>query len=149
MLVLNMILFNKFFNDILIPKYRELLLKRWFLFLSNIQFNQWGVNVLHNFEQVERKGNVNVWTVYKLIQWVLKKSLNEMIQKYLIFMRCLNVPFTELITTDIKKLILILAGAFCIWAFDYMHIDNSNHGHPVWLIVMNTLWKVSHIVNLD
>jgi hypothetical protein len=87
MLVLEMILLNKFLNYGLVPEYRELLLEARFLLLGYIQLYQRGMYVSHHFELVERKGDVDAWAVHKLYERFFIQFHDEMLQEDLVQMK--------------------------------------------------------------
>jgi hypothetical protein len=60
MLMVNVILLNKFFYNVFVSKDGELLLDRRFLFLSYIQFYNGCMNILHHFILI--KGECDVYT---------------------------------------------------------------------------------------
>jgi hypothetical protein len=53
------------------------------------------MNILHRFEEVESKCNVDIGGVNKLVQGILIQSLDEMIQECFIQVRSITVPQGE------------------------------------------------------
>jgi hypothetical protein len=102
MLVVNMILLNKFFYNVFVSKDGELLLNRRFLFLSNVQFYNGGMNVFHHFVLIEGESDVDTGTIDELIEGFLVQPHDEVFQKYFILMRCLSLSFPIPVSCDIK-----------------------------------------------
>jgi len=69
--MIEMVLHDKVLNYVLVPKDGELLLKRRLLLLSDVEFKQTCVNVVHNFEEVVAEGNVDPRTVDELVKCVI------------------------------------------------------------------------------
>lgn len=102
MLVIKMVLLDELLYDVFVPKDGELLLQRGLLLLSNVKFNEWSVNVLHNFEEVEWESDVDPRTTYEFGQWVLIESLYEVVKEYLVKMGRGLVSLAELVSSHIK-----------------------------------------------
>ena len=68
MLMVNVILLNKFFYNVFVSKDGELLLNRRFLFLSDIQFYNGGMNVLHHFILIKGERDVYTGAIDELIE---------------------------------------------------------------------------------
>ena len=96
-----MVLLDELFYDVFVPKDGELLLQRGFLLLSTVKFNEWSVNVLHNFEEIEWESDVDPRTAYEFGQWVLIESLYEVVKEYLVEMGGGLVSLAELVSSHI------------------------------------------------
>ena len=68
MLMIDMILLNKFFYNVFVSKYGELLLNRRFFFLRDIQLNDRRMNIFHHFILVERECDVYTGAVDEFIE---------------------------------------------------------------------------------
>lgn len=68
MLMINMILLNKFFYNVFVSKYGELLLNRRFFFLRDIQLDDRRMNIFHHFILVERECDVYAGAVDEFIE---------------------------------------------------------------------------------
>ena len=93
MLVLDMILFDELFDYVLIPEDCELLLQRWLFLLSNIQFNNGCMNILHYLILIEGECDMNAGAIYEFIEGFFIKPHYEMFQKDIIQVRSLRLSF--------------------------------------------------------
>ena len=68
MLMIDMILLNKFFYNVFVSKYGELLLNRRFFFLRDIQLDDRRMNIFHHFILVKRECDVYTGAVDEFIE---------------------------------------------------------------------------------
>ena len=115
-LVEHMILLDMLLNYVLIPEDSELLLVRGLLLLSDIQLDQWWVNVVQNFKHVVWEGNVEVRTADEFAYRILVKLFYEVTQENLVQVRGFIVTLLKLVFINVKKFILSFTRAFLILA---------------------------------
>jgi hypothetical protein len=60
------------------------------------------MNVFHHFVLIERESDVNTGTIDKFVEGFFIEPHNEVLQKYLILMRCLSLSFPIPVSCDIK-----------------------------------------------
>ena len=79
--MLLMILLYVVLYDVFVPEYCELLLQRRFFLNGDVKFDQGGMDVAHDFEEVISEGDMDGWRIDELVESIFIKALNEMVQK--------------------------------------------------------------------
>lgn len=106
------------------------------------------MNVVHNFEEIVGKADMNAWAVNELVECVVIELFDEVAEEDLILMHRAIVPLLEIVHFNVKQLIGLFAGALCVLALGDVKVDHANHGHSLLLVPMGSPGKVGHLVNL-
>ena len=144
-----MVALNIFLNDALVAEYRELLLQARLLLLGYVQLNEGGMDVPHHLELVECESNVDARTIHEFYQRVLIESHDEVLQENFILVRRLCFAGPLSICYNIVKFIFLLARAFRVLAFRHMRVNQPDHGGPMRRVLINSICKIAHAVNLN
>ena len=147
--IVDMVLPYIVFNKLPVSKESKLLLQRRLVLSSDIKLNKRGMNILHYFEKVKRKGYMDRGRIVELVECIFVKSFNEMVQENLVNMRRVAIPFCKSRRINIIEFILFFTRAIRRLAFYNMEINKSNHSCFNCFISFSTFLKVSHHLHLD
>ena len=72
-----------------------------------------------------------------------------MFEKYLILMWRLGLSLPVPVRSDVKQLIIVLAGALRVRALGDVHVYDTDHSCAVAHLTIDAIRKVAHVVDLN
>ena len=85
--MLLMILLYVVQHDVLVPVYCELLLQGRLFLNGDVKFDQRGMEVKHDLEEIISEGDMDGRRIDELVESIFIKAINEVIQEYFIEVR--------------------------------------------------------------